>query len=204
MADLAIQCECGAFRAAVRDVSSSAGNRVVCYCDDCQTFPHHLGCSDTVLDSHGGTDIFQTSPAKFEISEGAENLALLRLTEGGLARWYASCCDTPICNTMARPGVPFVGVILRRGDEAEKAAAVGPVRGGVNARFAKGDRSLIDAHDRAPVSMLLRLARMILGARLRGDHKRSPFFDGSGTLSRASKVLSPEELAAAEAARDAA
>jgi hypothetical protein len=171
----------------------------VCYCDDCQSFAHFLEGADRILDAHGGTDIFQLSPAKIEFTQGVEQLGCMRLTPRGMVRWYTACCRTPIGNTPATQGLPFVGWIhLSDGKD------LGPVRARVNARFARGDRSQLDAYDRAPFSMIFRFGKVLLGARLRGDGKRSPFFEGdSGKLRVAPHVLSDEELQRVEAARDA-
>ncbi len=78
--DLPIRCSCGALRGIARGVSAKRGNRIVCYCDDCQSFAYFLEHPDRILDSHGGTDIFQMSPARLEISEGADQLVCMRLT----------------------------------------------------------------------------------------------------------------------------
>lgn len=74
--DLSIQCHCGSVRGLARGVSRKVGIRVVCYCDDCQAFANYLGAGDTILDSHGGTDIFQMSPAALNIMHGLDNLVL--------------------------------------------------------------------------------------------------------------------------------
>ena len=206
--DVPIRCSCGSLRGVARGVSASRGNRVVCYCDDCQSFAHFLEGAEHVLDGHGGTDIFQMSPRRVEISAGAEHLACMRLTPKGLHRWYADCCRTPIGNTMASPQMPFVGVIHSGMDHASSGRsrdeALGPIRAGINARFATGDRSRLDAHDRAPASMLVRLMGMLLMARLRGEHTPSPFFDAkTGEPSVVPRVLTQDELRQVEAARDA-
>lgn len=163
-------------------VSSRSGNRVVCYCRYCQRFPEELGCADDVLDAHGGTDIFQTSPAQIEITAGREQLACLRLTRNGVLRWYAACCNTPIGNTLPTPKIPFIGLIhvfLNPGDRTLD-DVLGPVRAGVNGKSARGDRAEIDASDSASLSVLLRVYWKLLVWRLRGDHKRTPFFDSRG------------------------
>lgn len=201
--DLPLRCACGALRGTLLGVAPERGNHLVCYCDDCQSFAHFLGEAGAILDAHGGTDIFQTSPGRLRIEEGNENLACVRLRPGGLVRWYAACCRTPIGNTLASRQVPFVGLIHSCAG-GFRDAAVGPVRAGVNARFAKGDRSQLDAHDKAPASLLFRFARILLAARLRGEHARTPFFDAqTGELSVAPRVLTTEELREVEARRDA-
>ena len=204
---LSVRCACGSFRGVARGVSAKIGNRLVCYCDDCQSFAHALGAADRVLDAHGGTDIFQMSPAWLEIVEGREQLACLRLRPGGMLRWYASCCDAPIGNTISGR-MPFVGLILSRdpaSDGPERDEAIGPVRTRVNARFAKGDRAQLDAHDRAPLGLILRFVRIVFGAWLRGGQRRSPFFDPeTGKPVARPRVLGEDELRRAETARDAA
>ena len=136
---------------------------------------------------------------------GAKRLACVRLREGGLTRWHSACCNTPIGNTLSG-NPPFVGLILHCAAPADGAAldsALGPVRIRGNARFAKGDRAALDAHDGLPLSYFLRLGLMVLGWRLRGDGARSPFFDAAGGLVAEPRVLSAEELREVEAARDA-
>ena len=78
-ADLNIRCACGALRGVAQGVSGTSGNRIVCYCDDCQSFPHFLQDAERTLDAHGGTDIFQMSPAHLKITKGRDQL----LSRGG-------------------------------------------------------------------------------------------------------------------------
>jgi len=206
MPDLVLACSCGAVRGVVRDLSLQRGNHLVCYCDDCQSFAHALGRAAEVLDAHGGTEILQTSPARVSIEKGNEHLACLRLRPNGLLRWYADCCRSPLGNTQAAGRVPFVGLFCNAlgPSPAEVAAALGPVRARVNARFAQGDRSEIDAFERWSVPMILRFARIVLGAWLRGDARRSPFFSPrTGSPIAVPRLLTEAELVAVEAARDA-
>jgi hypothetical protein len=205
--DLPISCSCGSLRGVARGVSPTRGNRVVCYCDDCQSFAHALERADEILDEHGGTDIFQISPARVEITQGREHLACLRLRRGGLLRWYADCCRTPIGNTPPLFQLPFVGLIHSGNappDGLSRDQVMGPIRAGVHGRFAKGDRSKLDAHDRAPLSQLFRFGPLLLMARLRGAQRHSPFFDAAtGKPSVRPRVLTEDELRKVEAARDA-
>src|SRR5688500_7644860 len=139
-ADLPVRCSCGALRAVARGVSARRGNHVVCYCDDCQSFAHFLERAGETLDAHGGTEIFHTSPARLEFTSGAARLACMRLTPNGMLRWYASCCRTPIGNTLPTPRIPFVGLIVRcieRSDGRSLDEALGPIRARGHARFAK-------------------------------------------------------------------
>jgi hypothetical protein len=195
---LEVRCRCGTLRGALRADPAKA-NRCVCYCDDCQAFANWLGRASDLLDAHGGTDIFQTSPARLDLSAGEEQLACMRLTERGLLRWYAKCCNTPIGNTLAARRIPFVGIVsacVEPGEGRSLDDVLGPVRARVQGRFATGDRSQIDAHDRAPAAMLLRFVGLLLAAGLRGEAARSPFFDArSGAPRAAPQVLDAEELA---------
>ncbi|MEZ4217733.1 MAG: DUF6151 family protein [Myxococcota bacterium] len=215
--ELPIGCDCGALRGALVGASARRGNRVVCYCDDCQAYAHHLGCAARALDAYGGTEVFQTSPANVVLRDGLSHLACLQLRPAGLLRWYASCCRSPLGNTLARPGVPFVGLVVRTlaapaggaGPDAAGApalapdvdAALGPVRGAIFGKFARGGAPLRDARARPPLGLVARSVALLAAARLRGDHVRSPFFDaGRGAPVVAPCVLHPDELAAAEAA----
>jgi hypothetical protein len=54
------------------------------------------------------------------------HLRLMRLSEKGLLRWYAGCCDTPLFNTMATPKVPFVGVLTDRLDDTRRSVRSWP------------------------------------------------------------------------------
>ena len=203
--DIPVRCSCGRFEGVARDVTPKAGNHPTCYCDDCQSFQHFLGQADRVLNENGGTTIFQMSPGRIRITSGAEYLACMSLKPGGLVRWYASCCNTPFANTLGSPALPFAGVItvcFPEGDQAV-ASALGPVKGGVHGRFAIGDRSKLDAHDKAPVSLVFGFIGKMIRWRLRGDHKKGPFFDpDTGNLRVTPKVLDEAERQEVERRRE--
>lgn len=204
-AEIPIRCDCGALRGALVGASPRRGNRVVCYCDDCQIYAQHMGFAARGLDAYGGTEVFQTSPASVELREGRSQLACLQLRAGGLLRWYASCCRAPLGNTLGRRGVPFVGLVVRSLDAAAAGtsldAALGPVRGAIFGKFAQGGAPLRDARARPPLGLVARSVALLAAARLRRDHARSPFFDTrSGEPVVAPSVVAPEDLARAEAA----
>ena len=206
--DLPVRCACGKLQGTAKDVAAKSGNHIICYCKDCQLFQHFLGTADVVLDAHGGTRIFQMSSGRFEITSGSEHLTCMRLRPDGIVRWYAGCCNTPLGNTVASPGMPFVGVVTRCLPDVDAEGPermLGPLKPGVNGRSALGDREQFDAHDSIPFSMLFDFLVKILRWRLRGDHKRTPFFDAdSGELSAVPKVLSDSELEVLKEQRDAA
>ncbi len=200
--DIPLRCSCGEVEGVATGISPAAGTHLVCYCDDCQTFQHAIGQADRVLDAHGGTVIFQMSAGQLRITKGAGKLRCLRLGPKGVVRWYTGCCNTPVGNTMDRPTLPFVGVITVCLDRSNDAAnrALGPLRRGVFRKHALGDMSTLHAHDGVPLSAIGGVLAKVLRWRLRGDHKRSPFFDPeTGKLVADPWVLSKDERDAARA-----
>jgi len=179
--DVSIRCRCGALCGSLRRESPNVGFRIVCYCDDCQAFARFLGNEGPILDTNGGTDIVQLSAARLHITAGADQLACVRVTPKGLYRWYTRCCRTPIGNTLPTHQAPFVGVIHACIDPGPQSLddVLGPVSLRVMAKFAVGSLPTRDAHQTFPLSHVLRLVASMLGWRLRGDHKHSPFFDAA-------------------------
>jgi hypothetical protein len=73
------------------------------------------------------------------------------------------------------------------------------------ARFAKGDRSKLEAHDEgAPAAMGPRVTEILKEALQSGDENRSPFFKTNTDEPCVSpRILTAVELCDVEAARDA-
>lgn len=182
--DLPLRCQCGLVRGLARDVAPSNGNRVICYCDDCQAFPIALGRADDVLDEHGGTEIFQMVQARFEITSGIEHVQCLQLGPARLFRWYADCCNTPIGNTLTSAQVPLIGLIEAFMDQPEDGRSrdelLGPVQARVFGRFARDGVLPPGAHESAPLGVTLRMVGWLLAERLRGHNAPSPLFDRDG------------------------
>jgi hypothetical protein len=182
VADLTLSCACGKLTAVAEGVTRGGSNRCICHCRFCRQYAERLGM-DGVLDDKGGTEVIQFSPRKLRFTGGEENLACLRQTSKGALRWYAKCCNTPIANTAGSPKLPFVGVVRRAvkapvGDALTK--AVGPVR----ARIYLPPEMQRGANW-AQKRMMARILRLLLFWKLRGDGKRSPFFDKDGKPIRA-------------------
>ena len=74
MVDISLRCRCGRVRGLARAVSPSAGFRFVCYCEDCQAFARFLEQPD-ILDTAGGTDIFQLPPGRVTFTAGTDACA---------------------------------------------------------------------------------------------------------------------------------
>lgn len=195
-----LRCRCGHVRGVVTDVSPASGNRIVCYCDDCQAFARHLGRPD-VMNAAGGTDIFQVAPARVRITEGADELRCVRLSDKGLFRWYAGCCKTPVANTL--PRVPFVGLVgpiidlASDRDGRTRDEVLGPSLGAIHGRYAKGGVPA-GAHAKVSLGIIGRCARVFAGWALAGLGQPSPFFEKGTRAPRAEvHVLTPAERAAA-------
>jgi hypothetical protein len=63
-----------------------------------------------MLDSEGGSEVIPIHPGRIRFSQGADQLACVRMSDDGLRRWYTSCCRTPVANTHPRDRLPFSGV----------------------------------------------------------------------------------------------
>jgi hypothetical protein len=189
--DHPLQCRCGTLKGYVSQPGSV--NRAICYCRDCQAFAHFLGRPNEILDSKGGSDIVQTTPARVTLTQGVEMLACMRLTPNGLMRWYARCCNTPIGNTVANFKVSFVGLVHSCLDNGGQSLddSFGPVRMSVNTKAAKGE---VPSSSLAAMGGILRILGMLLRARLNGTYKRTVFFSPrTGAPVATPKVLSGEE-----------
>jgi len=184
--DVEVRCRCGVVRGRLADAGPGAVNRVVCYCDDCQAFAHRLGRAD-LLDAHGGSDIVQVAPGSLAFQHGTERVAGLRLGPKGLYRFYATCCGTPLGNTVG-PAIPFAGADA----DPDPDVVFGPPIGGIYGKYAVGT-----APARARgwnIALYARAIVMVLGWRLRGRAWPHPFFDrATGEPRYPVTVLSPEE-----------
>lgn len=169
--DAKLHCRCGEVQGHVKDASPRTVNRVICYCDDCQAFLHHLGRAD-LLDAHGGTNVVQVAPASLTFERGAERIAGLRLTPKGLYRWYANCCKTPLGNTLS-PAIPFVGVVTQAFENPDD--TFGAPIGAILGKFAIGTPPA--GSTKLNPRLLARALRMVIGWRLRGRAWPHPFFD---------------------------
>ena len=106
--ELPLRCRCGHVRGVANEVTPRRGFRFVCYCRDCQVFARFLERPD-VLDTAGGTDIFQMPTGCVKLTTGSDAVRCLHLSSR-IFRWYADCCRTPIGNT-AGPRFLVVGLI---------------------------------------------------------------------------------------------
>lgn len=174
-----IQCECGAFRAQVRNFPRNTPGRLACYCDDCQTFAHQLNRAD-LLDSAGGTEVVPVYPADLQIVAGRDVLKCLRLSPDGLYRWYTSCCNTPVANM--RPGFPWVGMVNRVftvQDAGYLERTFGAVKSRIMGRYARGTPPSGTA-EKIDFKGFMTVLPFIIKGVLTGRAKGSPFFAEDG------------------------
>ena len=189
--DAELRCRCGEVQGRVKNASPEAVTRAVCYCDDCQAYLHHLGRLD-LMEEHGGTDVVQVAPSSLTFHRGAERLVGLRLTPKGLYRWYASCCKTPLGNTLG-PSIPFVGIVAQAFDHVDD--TFGKSRGMVFGKFAVCEPGQVST--KFDFGLMAYAMRKILGWRFRGQTWPHPYFDrATRAPSHPVTVLSREERAA--------
>jgi hypothetical protein len=189
-----LRCRCGTVQGAVAE--PELANHAICYCKDCQAFAHFLGRPGEILDERGGSTIFQTLPKYVTITQGADALACMRLTNKGLMRWYARCCNTPIGNTAATAKLSFVGLVhsCLEGSKTSLQQSFGPVRAVVNTHSAKGNPKPKSTGLAATLGSLI---PAMIRARIDGSYKRTPFFDKD----TGAAVVTPQILSAGELSR---
>jgi hypothetical protein len=193
-----IRCSCGEVQGVARDIDRRR-TRLACYCRDCQCFAWFLERPE-LLDRHGGSEVVQLTPARVSFHAGHDRLACMRLSPSGLWRWYASCCRTPLANTMLKPA--FVALLSSAWDPELDAdgreALLGKVRAHVNGPGHAAADGSVPKIDKVPLGAIAASIRVILGGVLRGEQRPSPFFENDGTPKVAPRVL---ELAEREALR---
>ena len=179
MTSIVLKCECGAVIGTAHNITSKSGNRVACCCCDCQAFAKFLENEARTLDEFGGTEIYQTSQSQIKIESGHENLKSLKLTSKGLTRWYTSCCNTPVANTMGA-SLPFCGIIHSFTDIPDRDKTLGNVRAYCQTQHAIGMPDHPKSHPKFPVGLTLRILRQILQWKIQGKQRPSPFYDEDG------------------------
>ncbi|SLN57445.1 hypothetical protein TRL7639_03124 [Falsiruegeria litorea R37] len=165
-APLGFSCGCGALKGHVTANGVRAGTHVVCYCADCRASERFFQQPDP---APGPVDIFQLSPETVVIDQGTEHLAAIRLSPNGMFRWYANCCNTPICTTLKSAKTPFAGMNAQRFDDP---GSLGPVVSKGFVPAADGSRKHESAY-RSAWPLIKRMA----ASRLSGRWKNTPFFD---------------------------
>jgi hypothetical protein len=195
-----IHCECGKFRAELTKFPQATPGRLVCYCEDCQSFLHSLNRAD-LLDENGGSEIIPAYPADIRLTAGKEHLACTRLSPKGMYRFSTSCCKTPVANTdMTRPWVGFYRRMYTVKDPNLLEKELGPVKSRIMGKFAKGTppEGTPKTFDfRAMISVLPFILKGVLFKKA----KPSPFFESGESLVKPQVLTLEERRAALDAAR---
>jgi hypothetical protein len=182
------RCRCGAVQGTVSLQNASYG---CCYCDDCRAFVRALG-RDDLLDEAGGSKVVQVPPAAVRLQQGQQHIACMRLSDTGMFRFHASCCQSPLGNVMAKPRLPFVG--LARSAVVVDDAALPPLMR-IQGRFAIGPVPAGTAQT-VTLGQVLRTLRFLAKSALSGGGRPHPFFSADNA-----PIATPHVLSAAE--RDA-
>jgi hypothetical protein len=191
-----VRCNCGALTGTVEH--ERFANHSICYCKDCQAFARFLGREADLLDARGGCENIQVLPKDVTFQKGRQHLACVRLSETGLLRWYAACCNTPVGNTPvgntpATSKLPFVGLSRACLESSSPAVAksFGPVR---FCMFTSGARGQPKPEPFGRGGVTLWFIHNRLRARFTGGFRKNPFFDmATDRPIAALKVLSPAE-----------
>lgn len=185
-----IACECGNVKGKV--LVERPFNHLVCYCRDCRAFARFLK-RQGMLDEWGGSELVQIAVSRVKLNQGQAHLSAVRLTEKGMFRYYASCCNTPIGNLLPSRRMDFVGLAYSCLQEQDRLSRFGPVRGHFNTASAIG-------RDGPSESALIRTVLGLLGVFGRGwltrSWRHSPFVGADGKFLGPVQVLSRPELEA--------
>lgn len=163
---LSFSCHCGQISGHLSTAGRSSGTRLDCYCSDCRAAELWAGEPDP---RPGGVRIFHTGPEHVHFERGAEHLIAMRLGPNGLIRWFAGCCNAPICGTTAKPALPFVGLAVGRFAQPE---ALGKARVQVHRKGTDGK-----PRNKGMGTLALGIFKRLISSRLSGTWKQTPFFD---------------------------
>jgi hypothetical protein len=194
MPRLNLACACGATSWVLDENFPRSGIRYICHCDDCQAFAHFLEQPDSILDSQGGTDVYQLAASRIHFSTGLDRLRCVQVTARPLLRWYCADCRTPIANTYHTAKLSFASMLLCAIPLALRDQALGPPSGHAWTKFGHGDLSHVKQTN-IP-AMIWRMASRIVYARLTGNYRRNPFFDpDTGKPLSGPRCITPAERA---------
>lgn len=121
-----LSCRCGKVQGSIC-AKADDSIRLRCYCEDCRNYANFIEKDSSSKESIvyqpcGESRLVQVCKSGVSIDQGVEHLKLSRRAPNtGMFRYYASCCNTPILNTVDFLG--YVGVYENNLDkETEKFA----------------------------------------------------------------------------------
>lgn len=180
MSDLKLSCQCEKVQGVVPNIKPGKGTRLMCYCADCQAFAQYLQPDGALLDEYGGTQVLQLAPSMLSIEQGQEFLSCLRLSKKGLYRWYSTCCNTPIANTVSRK-IPFVGLHRAFIDNKQDIdTSIGKVVGSVGIDDAKPGLPNVEVLAQQQGKIKFKIILKLLTWKLLGKGRTNPFYSVDG------------------------
>jgi hypothetical protein len=188
---LSFSCRCGSLAGHLHPGALRHGLRLTCHCNDCHAAERYHSRAHDREEPVRGVALYQTHPDFVHFDTRTEHLAVMRLGPNGLMRWYASCCGTPICNTLAKPTLPFVGVCVNTLDTPE---ALGKVKaeGFLPSRTPGGQ-----PRHRGAARLVYGVFSRMITSLVTGRWRNTPFFDTDTRTPRADPmVLTKSERAA--------
>lgn len=186
---LSFQCRCGDTAWHMPGRTARHGTHLMCYCRDCRAWARSLGAENRLAPG-GGLAVFVTRPDWITFTHGAANLAAMKLSAGGLERWHAACCDTPVSSHL-QSVISFCGVTAMN---AVTPASLGPVRAAYATGSALPDPD-VPPKDFGFAALFSGVLARGMAARLTGRRKSSPFLKEGAPIAPA-RVLTAEARAA--------
>lgn len=173
-----ISCDCGAFKAELQAFPKNTPGRLACYCNDCQAYLNKIERTD-VLDEYGGSEIIPVYPGEVKILQGKESLKCYKLTEKGLYRWTAGCCNTPIVNTP--PGFPWAGIFhtAYKNSDPSSLDSLGKIKSRIFGKYAKGQPPF-EIADKMGFKALLTVMPFVIKGKILKKAEGSEFFESDG------------------------
>lgn len=184
-----IKCACGTVKGLV--LAGAPSNRVRCYCTDCRAFGRFLGAQSKVLDSQGGTEIIQAAQYRVRFTQGLDHVAAIQLSEKGMVRWYARCCNTPIGNTMRDSKWSFIGLISSCLTPERLDQDFGSAIAALGTDTALGNPK---PKQHGVLSTVAKFALIVIPARLSGSYKDTQLFTSAGAPIAVPRVLLASEV----------
>ncbi|MBT8152945.1 hypothetical protein KMP13_03385 [Epibacterium ulvae] len=182
---LAFSCACGTVQGHLSPDGAKVGTHVECYCADCRANELLHNQPDPAPEA---VRLLQISPDALTVTQGAEHLCPIRLSPRGILRWHASCCKTPIANSLPNPKLPFAGV---RTAVFADPSTFGKVR--VKAFIPQPGKQ---PRTKGAMLMVISMFKRMGAALLSGAWRNTPFFDtDTGKPIAEVKLLSKEERA---------
>ena len=108
-----------------------------------------------------------------------------------MIRWYATCCGTPIGNTMASRKAAFIGLIHSCLDRQQMDKDFGADVAVLNTDTALGQTK---PKQRGLLGILVRFIWIVVTNRVTGQYRKSPLFNSSGLPRVTPKILRADEL----------